>query len=76
MAAIPCKVTRSAAHDTHPDWSPNGSTLVFRSERDGGGIFLVPALGGVEQQLTSFGSHPAWSPGTSEILFVDDEGLG
>ena len=65
------QVTRSAAQDTQPDWSPDGSTLVFRSERDGGGLFLVPALGGVERQLTSFGTYPSWSPKGEEILFVD-----
>jgi len=67
----PVQVTRSPAQDTQPDWSPDGSDLVFRSERDGGGLFLVPALGGVERQLTSFGSHPSWSPNAPEILFVD-----
>ena len=67
----PVQVTRSPAQDTQPDWSPDGSTLVFRSERDGGGLFLVPALGGVERQLTSFGSYPSWSPNGSEILFAD-----
>ena len=70
----PVQVTQSAAHDTQPDWSPDGSTLVFRSERDGGGLFLVPALGGVERQLTSFGSYPSWSPDNSEILFMDETG--
>ena len=68
----PVQVTRSVAQDTQPDWSPDGSTLVFRSERDGGGLFLVPALGGVERQLTSFGSYPFWSPDSSEILFMDE----
>ena len=65
------QVTRSTAQDTQPDWSPDGGTLVFRSERDGGGLFLVPALGGVERQLTSFGTYPSWSPKGEEILFVD-----
>ncbi len=69
----PVQVTRSAARDRHPDWSPDASTLVFRSDRDGGGLFLVPALGGLERQLTSFGSYPSWSPKGKEILFVRAE---
>jgi Tol biopolymer transport system component/DNA-binding winged helix-turn-helix (wHTH) protein len=66
----PVQITRSPAQDTQPDWSPDGSTLVFRSERGGGGLFLVPALGGSERQLTDFGQHPRWSPDGSEILFL------
>jgi Tol biopolymer transport system component/DNA-binding winged helix-turn-helix (wHTH) protein len=67
----PVQVTTSPAHDTQPAWSPDGSTLVFRSEREGGGLFLVPALGGVERQLTSFGSHPFWSSGGDDVLFIE-----
>ena len=70
------QITRSVAHDTQPDWSPDGSTLVFRSERLGGGLFVVPALGGVEHQLTSFGSYPFWTPDSSEILFMDEARIG
>jgi len=65
----PVQVSKSPADDTQPAWSPDGTTLVFRSERGSGGLFLVPAFGGAERQLTSFGSHPMWSVDGSEILF-------
>ena len=65
----PVQVSKSPADDTQPAWSPDGTTLVFRSERGSGGLFLVPAFGGAERQLTSFGSHPMWSADGWEILF-------
>jgi serine/threonine protein kinase len=66
----PVRVTRSEAHDTEPAWSPDGNTLVFRSERKGGGLFLVPAFGGAERQLTTFGHRPWWASNGSEVRFL------
>jgi Tol biopolymer transport system component len=66
----PVQVTRSPAPETQPAWSPDGRTIAFRSERDGGGLFTVPALGGIERRIASFGTHPAWTDDSREVLFL------
>ncbi|MFZ0063272.1 MAG: winged helix-turn-helix domain-containing protein [Pyrinomonadaceae bacterium] len=56
-----------------PAFSPDGSLIAFRSERDGGGIFIMNADGGNIKRLTEFGSHPSWSPDQKEIVFATDD---
>jgi Tol biopolymer transport system component/DNA-binding winged helix-turn-helix (wHTH) protein len=65
----PVNLTKdSAADDTQPTFSPDGEQIAFRSERDGGGIFVMGASGENVRRITDFGHDPAWSPDGSEIL--------
>ena len=65
------QVTKGLSHNWQPDWSPDGKYIVYRSEQGDGGLYLVPALGGVglERRIASFGYNPRWSPDGKQILF-------
>ena len=66
--AIP--LTDSPEDDTTPRFSPDGNFVAFRSERDGGGIFVMGATGEAPRQLTTVGFNPTWSPSGEEIVFA------
>ena len=59
----------SPEDDTEPAFSPDGSQIAFRSERDGGGIFLMGATGESVRRLTDEGHNPAWSPDGREVAY-------
>jgi Tol biopolymer transport system component len=61
--------TDSEADDTQPALSPAGDYIAFRSDRDGGGIFVMGATGESVRRLTDFGYDPAWSPDGTELVF-------
>jgi Tol biopolymer transport system component len=58
----------SPSEDIQPAFSPDGQLIAFRSEREGGGIFLMGATGESVRRLTNFGYNPAWSPDGQEVL--------
>jgi Tol biopolymer transport system component/DNA-binding winged helix-turn-helix (wHTH) protein len=58
----------STADDTQPAFSPDGEQIAFRSERDGGGIFVMGASGENVKRVTDFGYDPAWSADGSQIV--------
>ncbi len=69
----PINLTSDAdADDTQPAYSPDGSRFAFRSERDGGGLFLMGATGESVSRLSNAGFNPVWSPDGKAILYATD----
>ena len=60
--AQPIRVTTNEADDRDPTFSADGGQIAFYSRRDGGGIYVVPALGGQERLLVRGASVPRYSP--------------
>jgi dipeptidyl aminopeptidase/acylaminoacyl peptidase len=71
------RLTSDSGSDRYPSWSPDGSQITFRSDRDGGDyeIFVMNADGSNQRNLTNNSdadSYPAWSPDGSAIAFGSD----
>ena len=58
----------SSADDSQPAFSPTGDRIAFRSERDGGGIYVMSANGGSPTRISDFGYSPSWSLDGGTIL--------
>jgi TolB protein len=73
----------ATGEDTDPQWSPDGSTLLFQRRNvrsampeDGVAIWTVRLKSGKERQVTPYdlraGDTPDWSPDGRQILFHDN----
>ncbi|MCA1651494.1 MAG: hypothetical protein LC753_14870, partial [Acidobacteria bacterium] len=66
-------MTDDEADDTAPDFSPDGSQILFQSDRGGGGAYVVSLAGGEPQRLApGFRSvrGPVWAPDGRSLLFL------
>ena len=74
------QVTFGHGDDREPRISPDGSTIVFTSDRAFEGsydIYTVPVAGGEPKRITSAGADefgPSWSPDGKSIVFVSGTG--
>jgi serine/threonine protein kinase/WD40 repeat protein len=72
----PIRLTSDGAGNTTPDFSPDGNKIIFRSNRDGGGIYEIPAFGGDVRLLARDALNPKFSPDGSQVAYwVGDEGV-
>lgn len=71
-------ITNDPANDWGPDWSPDGSTIAFNSDRDGGRLrgYLVNADGSNLRALDIDGwvEYPSFSPDGARIAYMGHEG--
>ena len=71
------RLTRNASIDTEPVWTPDGSSVVFTSDRGGSAqLYRVPASGGSAKRLTFEGKYNAGadiSPDGRKIALVHGE---
>ncbi len=64
------------ADDRYPSWSPDGSRVLFHSDRNGNqDIFVMQANGALQTPLTSHAAddfQPAWASDGNRVVFVSE----
>ncbi len=73
-AVQPRRLTNAGKSDRHPRWSPDGTTLLFESNRGGSNqLWAIAVNGGEAKQVTTIATgagNGLWSPDGGRIAFV------
>ena len=65
----PLRLTNDPGDDQLPDFSPDDGQIAFQSSRAGGGVYIVPALGGTARLIAPAGRRPRFSPDGSRMTY-------
>jgi Tol biopolymer transport system component len=76
----PVNVTKDQALDTDPAWSPDGSQLVYSSDKDSEHLqlWIRDMRSGQSRKVTSLTTQPqgaSWSPDGKRIVFFNVDGM-
>jgi len=76
----PQNITKDAALDTDPAWSPDGTQLVYSSDKGGEllQLWIRDVKSGQDRQLTTLTTQPVsatWSPDGKRIAFLEVDGM-
>jgi serine/threonine protein kinase/Tol biopolymer transport system component len=75
-AAEPIRLTTDPADDTDPSIAPDGARIAFRSERDHGGIYTIPTMGGDAALFAPRGRNPRYSPNGRYVAYWEGRESG
>lgn len=75
----PVNLTKDAALDTDPSWSPDGGSLVYSSDKDSAHLqlWIHDIKSGVSQKVTNISTQPqgaSFSPDGKRIVFFNVDG--
>ncbi len=76
----PVNLTKDAALDTEPAWSPDGAQLAYSSDKDSAQLqlWVRDMKSGTSRRLTNLTTQPqgaAWSPDGKRIAFFNVDGM-
>lgn len=80
IGAAPVNITNDQALDTDPAWSPDGTKLVYSSDKGSAHLqlWIRDLQAGTARQVTWLTTQPlgaSWSPDGTRIAFIDVDGM-